>query len=224
MLSVKEPRRLWVPGTENAPAAPVFLVRCSTLDQRAIFEAELAGPPWNAARVHDFQLVDELKEAVNAWADPDDLPRLLEVLELRRRAQPLDEGGAALLAALEEAATRNWPGYGALMQRRHNRTVLAPHLALRRFLCGWENVDAPFETDRHGYPTDSTLEVMTEFERLLIGRLILGGLYVSADEGNGSRSPSKSPAGRGTSRAAAGQRTAGRGGKSLAASGPKTRQ
>lgn len=224
MFSVQQTRRVTLPGKEADPDAPAFLVRVAGIDRRALFEAELSGPPWNGGRVHDFELAEELAAAAGAWLEPADLPTMAAVLQLRRIGEPLDAAQMAILSTLETQAAQNWPPYQALLRRRHNRHVLGPLLALRRFLVGWENIDAPFAADREGCPTDATLDVLSEVERHLVGRLILGGLHLSADEGNGFAPPMQSPAGPATSGAAGGRKTAGRAGKSTAESGPKTRR
>lgn len=224
MLSAKALRRVYLPGAEGKPDAVAFLVKVATLDERDLFEAELAGPPWNAGIVYDFQILDALEEAARAWMDGDHLATIEGAIQARRAGVDLDTAQKAILLTLEQSAARNWPAFQLLEQRRQNRHLLAPALALRRFLRGWENLDASFETGADGLPTDATLEHLSRIERLLVGRRILATLHLSADEGNGSASPTKSTAGPASSQAAGGRQTAGRGGKSGARSTPKTRR
>ena len=222
MFSTKAPRRVQLPGAEGKPGAVTFLVKVVSLDERDLFEAELAGPPWNAGLVYEFQFLDALEEAARAWLDGDHLATVEAALQQRRAGRKLDTAQQAILLTLEEEARRNWPGFQLLERRRQNRHLLAPALALRRFLQGWEGFDQPFDLGADGYVNDATLERLTQLERLLVGRVILRGLHLTADEGNGSASPTKSSAGLATSRAAGGRRTAGRAGKSASSSTRKT--
>lgn len=222
MLSTNALRRVRLPGAEGKADAAVFLAKVPSLDERDLFEAELAGPPWNAGLVFEFQLLEALEEAARAWLDGDSLARTDAAIQARRSQQELDQGQQAIMLSLEQNAGRAWPAFQHLEQRRQNRHVLGPALAIRRFLRGWENFDAPFVVGADGCPTDETLGHLGRIERQLVGRLILNGLHLTADEGNGSAPPSKSSAGQKTSQAAGDRQTAGRAGKSGTGSTRKT--
>lgn len=226
MLFSKQPLRIPVRGREDDPSAPIFLMRMPTLDERTLFEAELAGPPWNAGVVYGFQLAEQLDAAAEALAaNADDLARVREVLHFARHdPDALDDGARALLAAFQEAAAEHWPGYQALLRKQERRRLAAPALALRRFLIGWENIDTPFEIEPTGCVSDATLESLSEMERFWLGHEIHARMYVSAERGKASAPPSSSPAGPATSEADGDHRTAGRDGKSATTSGKKTRR
>lgn len=228
-LSTAAPLRLVPPWRQDEARPPVYLVKAATLDERTLFEAELAGAPWNAPRVFDFQLYDCLIDAVSAWY-PDEDPdraRLLDIVETAQRDPALlDTAGRQLLAALETQAIENWPAYAQLIGARRRRAAILPLRALKRFLVGVEDAEPaiPFETDRRdGTVSDLTLAYLDPGDLSWLGLEIYRRLYLSADEGKASAPLPSSPPGPVTSQAAGDRRTAGRAGKSPAKSGRKTR-
>lgn len=225
MISTREPHRITARGREDDPTAPIFLMRVPTLDERTLFEAELASPPWNAGIVHPFQLIHALEDAADALAtEPDDRARLQEVLDYAQRdPDALDDSGRALLTAFQDTAAAHWPAYQTLIRKQERRRVVGPALALKRFLCGWENMPVAFGAGIDGAATDATLEALSAIDRLWLGYEIQARLYLSADEGKASAPPQSSPSGPATSPADGGQRTAGRAGGSAKTSGRKTR-
>jgi len=222
MISARQPVRLAAPGAAGVD----FLARPGTVMDRDLLEAELAGPRFNAGRVFDFQLIDALEDALDAWKPADDPDRapLAELLHLARHAPAdLSDSQRQLLAGFEETAREHWHAFAALANRRARREILMPALAVSWFLTGWEGIEQPFETGVDGRPTDRTLAAIPSTVRLWLGLEILKLLYLGPDEGKASGSPPSSPPGRGTLRAAGGRQTAARAGKSQGSATRKTR-
>jgi hypothetical protein len=219
--------RLPVPAAVN-PRQPTYLARVATFDERTLFEATLAAPPWSAGRVFDFQLLDALEAAASdrmADAPPEDQQRLADAFETARRAPGgLDQSQRVLIAELEKIEEQAPGRYSELVAARRRRAVALPTLALRWFLAGWEDRDEPFATrPEDGRISDAALQSIPEAERLWLGIKLYAMLYPSAIEGKPLPSSPSSPPARQTSRGGGGRRTAGRAGKSPARSTPKTR-
>jgi hypothetical protein len=221
MQVTAHPLRLTPPWREAEQPCPVYLARIATLDERTLFEAELAAPPWNAGKVYDFQLMEQLRAFVDSLYpdEGEDRARILEVLHLALASPAaMDEAGRQLLLHLEEAASQQWAGYAALRGARARRAAIVGPRALRRFLTGWEGVDAPFQRGGDGLPTDETLRQIPEHERVWLGAMISNALFLQEPEKKASGSPPPSPPAPEISAAARSRQTAGRAGTSAAKS------
>lgn len=218
--------------TSKAPVAwpvpwlkgQVFFFRAGGIDERAEFEAVMAGE-CRAGNVYPFQLSAAFAEGVRALLhdDPEGAARLIGIdlaaatLE-RGKKLPADE--AAAHAEVRELLTEHWPAYRVLVAREARRNELAPVVAFRRFCEGWKGDGLPeFKKDVFG-------EVDPEVMRELSGLAIKGGgafayslLYATGEEvEKNSERPLSSGKGRTTSSSP--RRKAG--GKSTAKSGRRT--
>jgi hypothetical protein len=213
----RAPLRIEVPAALN-PKSPVYFGRVAGVTDRALFEAELSAPPWNAGRVFDFQLVDALEASVQERLDPELAAPLLDVLmRLRHDPGSLTVNDRGVIAEMEEAESQRPGAYASLLAARRRRASLLPLLALRRFLTGWDRPE-PFVLAHDGGPDEATLELIPETERLWLGSQLWARQKVQPDEGKPSPSPPPSPPAPATSKAGGGRKTAGRAGKSRAKS------
>lgn len=225
-LSTAAHLRLQVPEKIN-PTRPVYLARVASFDERALFEAELAGPPWNAGRVYDFQLLDALEAATLSRmvdAPSDQQGRVAEAFQRARTdTANLPEADRQLIADLERIEGQTPGRYAELVAARRARAVVLPTVAMRRFLLGWEGRAVDFTARWDGCPDDAALKTVPEAERLWLGVQLYAMLYPSVDEGKPLRSPPPSPRGPATSKVGGGRKTAARAGKSAAKSTRRTR-
>ena len=241
------PHRAADPSSAD-PAAPVYLVRAGSVDDRDTLESELAAPPFNAGVVY----WNELREAIEDGARtvitaPEDLGRVLEAVAMlsdrdcivaealaragQASAQQLDLAAEftrakALVAQIEEVLGDAWPPYAALMRQKANRQQRLPTVATRRFLRGWENVfDAagepvPFKIGIDGLVSAETLRAMDPLDLRVTGLHVYGLLYAETARPF-SPPPSKSESAPAISTAGGARRTAAAG-KSTARSTAKT--
>lgn len=226
MITANAPLRLTPPWREAEAPPPVYLFRVASMDDRTLFDAELAAPPWNAGKVYDFQLLEQLRDYVETlYPDAgEDRQRIDEILHLSLAAPgQIDAAGLTILLALEDAASTAWPPYAALRGARARRAVITGPRALKRFLIGWEGVDAPFARGGDGLASDETLRQMAEDERIWLGATVARALFLQEPEKKASGSLPPSPPTRKISAAAKGRQTAGRAGRSAAKPSPKTR-
>lgn len=218
LTSTTDPVRYTVPWREQETAAPAYLLRAGSVRERAQFEAELSGVH-RAGRVFGFELRNAIRDGVmKLLADDPDLDRVMEVLGVDDEdGLPADD--AQLLADVRKILAEHYAPYRDLIAQLERRRELAPIEALRRFLTGFENVDAKFARDRDGLVSESTLAALDPFEMMAVGNRAYALLYGGGDQernfppplpSDGDQSSSKT----GTSKAA---------GSSVKRRGPKTR-
>ncbi|USI71616.1 hypothetical protein [Sphingomonas morindae] len=220
MLSTKDAQRhtpAWLSGDQ----APVFLVRCGSVIERGQIEAELTAEH-RAGRVFAFELLAAFRAGVLALAEPEDRDQLIAIAD----AEAALEGGEQLPAAeaklLMEAKTalaEHWPDYRDLVARMARRREIAPIVALRRFLVGWENIPTPFALGPDGRVPLELLAWLDPLEMLSAGNFAYGLLYPGELEGN---SPPLSPSDE-SPRPSPSDEPSKAAGKSRARSGRKTR-
>lgn len=178
MLSTTTPHRhspRWLKGAKK----PVFLLRAGGVVERAELEAELSGR-FNAGRVFSFELLDAFASGVEKLLADD--PGREELLALaRREADPdgekLTEDENRLLNQVRDVLAKHWPDYRALRERMAMRREMAPIVALRRFLVGWENVKGAFEIGPDSLVTEATLARIDPLQMLDAGHAAYQLLY-----------------------------------------------
>lgn len=214
----------WLDGQ---PDAPVYLVRAGSVNDRDALEAELAGPPFNAAAVWPHEVREAVDDGARHLLSGEDLDRVLAAVANVNNGDA-DTADTLLVRELEAALADAWPPYADLMRRRAARQQRLPTLSARRFLRGWEGVtDAegnpvPFATSLDGMARPETLGAIPALDLKAIGIFAYNLLYADAHRPL-SVPPSKSAAAPATSTSGGARRTAVRAGKSTGRSTPKTR-
>lgn len=218
LTSTADPVRYTAPWREQETAAPVYLLRAGSVRERAQFEAELSGVH-RAGRVFGFELRAAVREGVmKLLADDPDLDRVMEVLSVDDEdGLPADD--AQLLADVRKVLAEHYAPYRDLIAQLERRRELAPIEALRRFLTGFENVDATFARDRDGMVSESTLAALDPFEMMAVGNRAYSLLYGGGDQERNFPPRSSSDADQSSSRTA----TSKAAGSSAKRRGPKTR-
>lgn len=206
------------------PGAPVFHIRPGGIIDRGQVDAELAGPPYNAARVLPWDLIAAAEAGVRQFLDGDDLAQVLEAWGALREAvfdlDKLPPEQRQLLIAIEPALC-NWPEYGELRRREARRDELLPALCVKRFLVGWDHPGAVFATGKDGLVTDGALFQLADFERRAVG-LYAYSLMQAEHHRPFSPPPLNAAPAPPPSKAGAKRPSAAKAGKSTASSGRKT--
>ncbi|KAA0579015.1 hypothetical protein FZ983_16965 [Azospirillum sp. B21] len=175
----------------DAAPQPVYLLAVASHLQRAAFRRDLLAT--GATYAGDAALYAALREDLEAVA-PVNLPELLAIVdEVEAAGKPAD--------AAPEVRDR-WPGitrvaralggrFAALEGDQEFYLSVAPIVACRHFLLGWENVDAPF-TRRGNLTTDETLAALEEGEMQAIGFKAMNLMRPTKALEKNSASPSRS--------------------------------
>lgn len=202
--STTEPVRYTPLWREAEAKAPVYLLRAGGVRERAALEAELAGPH-RAGKLYSFELAQAVRDGIDLFmADDPAQERVLAALvqedEVDQRADKALVAGNTeesvsiraelpaeerqLLADVRGVLAEHFGPYRDLLAQQARRREMAPIEALRRFLVGFENVDATFARDRDGMVSEETLAALDPFEMAAAGNHAYGLLY-----GGGQRRP-----------------------------------
>lgn len=205
--STTEPDR-YTPAWRAGTDAPVYLIRAGSVRERAALEAELSGSH-RAGRIYGFELTQAVRDGIALFlADDPAQERVLAVLDQEgdvddRAAKALVDGQAdealairaeisardrQLLADVRGVLAEHYGPYRDLLAQRARRLEMAPIEALRRFLVGFENVNAPFTRDRDGMVSEATLAAIDPLELSAAGNHAYGMLY-----GGGQKRPLAQP-------------------------------
>jgi hypothetical protein len=181
LLDTKTPHRWTPPWREGEESPPVYLIRAGSVIEREQVEAELAGEH-RAARVYSFQLQAAFTKGVDALLgeDPEGAARLKELVALEGALEgdeQLPDDEAAMLAGAREVLAEHYPAYHILRAQEQRREAMAPLVAFRRFVVGWENVDATFARGIDGRVTLAAMQSLDAFEMRLAGRTAYSMLY-----------------------------------------------
>jgi hypothetical protein len=188
LLDTKTPLRWTPPWRENDADAPVYLIRAGSVIEREQVEAELAGEH-RAGRVYAFQIQAAFSKGVDTLLADDEAgaARLKEVVGAEaglKDGETLPEDEAAMLAAARDVLAEHYPPYRALLAQEQRREAMAPIVAFRRFVVGWENVAAVYARGPDGLVKLTSLEGVDAFEMRLAGRTAYGLLYGGGAAGN----------------------------------------
>lgn len=152
--------------------ARTYLVRPGTVADRAMFEGEIAGPPWNAGRVFPWDLITCGEQAVSHLLDGDYRGQALEAMATWRAnvltPEAMPEETRQLLAGIE-MALRVWPAYGELRRAEARRTHVLPMLAVRWFLAGWQGVEQPFALGPDGKASEASMAAIPVHDLNAVG-------------------------------------------------------
>lgn len=225
-LSTAHPIRWQAEWDAEAEGGAVFYYRAATVTERELFEAEAAG--YRAARVFPWDMINQFFEGLKALLpdDPESVDRLVDVHRRSLYGEYLTPPEQAELDEVSSTLIQHWPGYRLLIEQSARRDAVMPILAVRRFVCGWENLadDAgnPVEFTRgmDGMVPEESLKAITPLTLKSLGMEIYSNLYATGEAKN-SEPPSKSGGGQRTSKPRSTVKKAGRSGTT---SGRKTRR
>lgn len=201
---------------------PVYLLRVPQHRDRKAFRAALIRA--GARPVSQAEVLEGLRAAIKGAAAPDQVAALLEIVdqfEAAGRDGRADESLARDVAEIERVMRRAWPPYAALLGDQTEYLQVAPLVAAKLFLIGWENVAAPFKRVGGEVP-DAVLEAIEERDLDEIGWRAFALMHPSKDQEKNSASPSRSDSSRSSMPAGPSHPTADPDGGSSASSTPGT--
>lgn len=183
LTSTAEAVRFTPPWLEKADQPPVYLFRAGSVRERGQLEAELAGPH-RAGRVWGIELNSAIREGVLKLLAND--PALDQVLGLIDEDDPakLSEEGRQLIAEVRNVLAEHWQPYRDLVAQLARRQELVPIEAMRRFLVGFEHVDATYARGVDGLVSEATLAAIDPLEMLAAGNFAYSLLYGGGQERN----------------------------------------
>jgi hypothetical protein len=224
--SVNGTDRFTPQGLETEANPPVYLIGIANMPGRAAWRREMTARGarfWAPAEFH--RLAREYIEAV-APANAEELLSQVDALE---RVDELTETEAiqAVAAAwteLSEVLIRRNPIFAARHADNQHWLSLAPMIAARMFLTGWENVDLKYRRDMEGMLADDVAKVLADRGHLdPIGWRAMALMQPQETERKNFVSPQPSPPTRKRMTAASSRKMTGRDGKSSANSTRVTR-
>jgi hypothetical protein len=225
-ISAVQPIRWQADWDVKTQDGAVFYYRAATVTERELFEAEAAG--YRAARVFPWDLTNQFFAGLQALLpeDPESIDRVCDVHRRNIYGEEISAAEQAELDQVSDALVQHWPGYRLLIEQSARRDAVMPILAVRRFVCGWENVvdgngdPVPFTRGLDGMVPELSLKSVTPLTLKSLGMEIYSNLYATGEAKN-SAPPSKSGGGQRISKPRNSVRKAGR---SVTTSGPKTQR
>jgi len=212
----------FTPKGEAGDNPPVYAIAVPTLMQRAAFRRDVAAA--GARYPGQDEMFVALREGVRAAVEDDAQPALLETLDAAEAAGAGLAEDAELardMAGIEAAMRRHHPPYAALEAERAYWLSVAPIVAARHFLRGWEGVAAPFRRQAGLVPEDLLAE-LPDAHVEAIGWEAISLMSPSRAQAKNSASPSPSPSDPQTSPAEPSRPTAAPDGNSSASASPAT--
>lgn len=215
-LSAKQPLRFTPPG-EHPDPPPVYLIRPATVLDRAAFRRDMTAV---GARYHQKAAqISALRRALQEVA-PANLDQLLADIDAVEAGGDLAKAALPAVAEIEQKIARADPRYAELIADNEHWLEVAPHLAFRRFVAGWENVSVPF-AQRGGLVAEATAEALPADHVVSVGYEAIRLFSPTKDEEKNSAPPPPSPSGQATSVAAPSLPTEATDGRSAETSTPQ---
>jgi len=205
--------------------APVYLIGIATRSARAVFRREVAAAGarfWAPSEFH--RLAREYVEQV-APANSEELLARIDAI-----AAVSEETGVAEIQAaaadwndLAEKLIRHFPVFAGRHADNQHYLTIAPMLAARMFLTGWEGGDLPaFRRGLDGLLLEEVAEQIPDADFDAIGWRAMALMQPQETERKNSVSPQPSRRIRRAMRAASSRKTTAPAGKSLEKSSPET--
>lgn len=225
-LSTAHPIRWQAEWDAKTEGGAVFYYRAATVTERELFEAEAVG--FRAGRVFPWDMTAKFFDGLMALLpeDPESVDRLVDVHRRSAFGETLTPAEQAELDQVADALIQHWPAYRMLVEQSARRDAVMPVIAVRRFVCGWENLvddegnPVAFSRGLDGMVPEASLKAISPLTLKSLGMEIYNSLYATGEAKN-SEPPSKSGGGQRTSKPRSTVKKAGRSGTT---SGSKTRR
>ncbi len=199
--STKTVERYTPPHLAERDPAPVFLIRTASYLERANWRRQVTAA--GATFPGESAFFEALREGVRLLdpANKDALIEDIDAFEAMPREQRSEDRELAARIAEVSRHVRTFHGPFAALEGDHQYWMeVAPLIAARLFLLGWENVDGEF-VRKNGVTTDETLAQLEDDDLRTIGWHAIGLMHVSKAQEKNSESPSLSRSSRGRSKA-----------------------
>lgn len=210
----------FTPPGEQGESPPVYLIAVPTLMQRAAFRRDVTAA--GARYPGQEEMFEALRAGVRAVVEEEAQPALLETLDAAQAAgDGLAEDAELVrdMAEIEKAMRRHHPPYAALEAERAYWLSVAPIVAARHFLRGWEGVEPPFRRVA-GLVPEELLAQLPDGHVEAFGWDAISLLSPSRVQAKNSASPSPSPSDPKISQAEPNRPTAAPDGSSSASASP----
>jgi hypothetical protein len=166
----------------DQPNAPVFRFRAGSVAERGMLEAELAGTH-RAGRVWEFELKNAVRDGVlTLLADDPGVDTLLALFDEQEEGVELSADEKQSRQAVIDVLAEHWQPYRDLTAQIARRRELAPIVAARRFLVGFENVDTTFARGPDGLASEATLAAIDPLQLIAAGNFAYSLLYGGGKE------------------------------------------
>jgi hypothetical protein len=160
------------------PGSPVYLITPPSIMTKARWRRDLAEA--GAILPTRDDLLETIRQGINTLVAEDQRPEFIALIEewdaLFRALQELRENGTGTPEEVEDAADQlraisgrmeylegemrgKYPPYSQKLGQQQYWMEIAPILAAKHFLCGWENLDIPFARE-NGLVPDDLLELV----------------------------------------------------------------
>lgn len=180
--------RFTPPSYKDREDAPVYLMQPPSIMQRANWRRDLMA--MGATYPTDEQLIEGMRRVIRQSGSPN-TDEALDLIDRFVAAKAEGDVGADLADAFAgiEQGLQQVPAYGELVARRMHWLELAPILAARNFITGWEGLNLAFRRVNGRLP-DELLNALPEEDVKAVGMHIIGLMTVNRTLAGNSASPS----------------------------------
>lgn len=184
---------------------PTYQLAVPTMLSRAAFRRDVQAA--GARYVQDTDMLEILRDGVRAVVEESGQGPLLDLIDnyeaLRGEPDKLAADPELLkdLGEIEQAVSKHYAPYAEAEADRGHWLAVAPIVAFRHFVRGWEGLDVTFEA-RGGRVTEACLAQVPENDILMVGYHCMTLMHPTQAQAKNSESRSPSPSDRETSTAA----------------------
>ena len=189
-ISTQDVTRFIPLDAQNQDKPPVYMIGVPKQLERAAWRRDVRAQ--GATYPSELDRLTLMKKGVEEMARPEQKPELLAVIAeaiAAREEQPravIED--PPKLQRIGEILRQNYPPYAELLGERDYWLSVAPIMAARRFLQGWENVDLPFER-QFGLVPEALMEFIAEAHVAAIGWQAITRMTLSKEREKNSVSP-----------------------------------
>jgi len=204
-ISTQDVLRFTPLDAQNQDKPPVYMIGVPKQLERAAWRRDVRAQ--GATYPSELDRLTLMKKGVEEMARPEQKPELLAVIaeaiaareeqpraviedppKLQRIGEILHQNYPPYAELLGEILHQNYPPYAELLGERDYWLSVAPIMAARRFLQGWENVDLPFER-QFGLVPEALIEFIAEAHVAAIGWQAITRMTLSKEREKNSVSP-----------------------------------
>lgn len=184
---------------------PTYQLAVPTMRQRAAYRRDVRAE--GVRFVNDADLFELIRDGIRAVVETSAQGALLDTIDnyepIMRDAEKLaaDPGLYRDAVEIETTIERHYPPLAQALADRGEWMAVAPLVAFRHFVRGWEGLDVPYEA-RAGRVTEACLERIPENDIMAVGFRCIALMHPSQADAKNSESRSPSPSDRETSTAA----------------------
>lgn len=191
-ISARDVVRFTPDDVKDHPDPPIYLIGVPSYFARAAWRRDVKGMGAQYhGEAHRFAVMRKGIAEMASEAQREELLAIVDAAAAAQRDAPLPVAAGdepEKLRRLGEILRQNYPPYAELLADRDYWLSIAPLMAARRFLRGWENVAAPFE-QQFGLVPEPLLELLSEAHVYAIGWHAIGLMTLDKAAEKNSASP-----------------------------------